>query len=366
MIERSFFFLFFLFSLLTAKAQFSLNDKDMPGQVPQQYRYSQGDLGPTTPPLSKSGKGVKWFYADIQRVGQRVDSFFQVSNTNFVYRSYFDDPFDPDHQADHALKGQGLSGDSIQLPLEIEDRFDYFKKANAAYELLGFGVRINGIPTASKFVPKDTVYPHPMQYGVSDSSYARAIFDDVPGLYYEQERWRQVEVDGIGSLITPYKSYGKVLRVRTVLRIRDSLQSDSLGIDLATFRPEKVLYEWLAAGEGVPVLRIVTRGGTVNSVEYRDSLVSSISAHSTGGEEKSPRIYPNPLVDDLHIVMQPGLWERAEIWSLQGQRLKTRELSPDRASIDIRLEGLSSGVYLLRMEGDDRQLQRKLIKMDGE
>ncbi|MFB6259074.1 MAG: T9SS type A sorting domain-containing protein [Flavobacteriales bacterium] len=366
MMKRPFFFLLFFLLLAEVDGQFSLNDADMPGSAPRQYRYSQGTLGPTAPPLSKTGNGVTWGYMDIQRVGQRVDSFFQVSNTPLAYRAKFDNPFDPGYQADHAKRAQGLSSDSLQLPVQIEDRFDYFKKANGAYELLGFGARVNGIPSSSKFVPKDTVYPHPLQYGVKDSSYARMVFDNVPGLYYQQERWRQVEVDGMGALITPYEHYDKVLRVRTELRIRDSLKSDSLGIDFAAFRPTKVLYEWLAKDEGVPVLRIVTRNGTVNSVEYRDTVATNTSVDLSPRKEEGPRLYPNPVVSELHLSVEPGRWDRAEIWTLRGKRMEARELKPGRADLEIKLGGLSSGVYLLRLKGEERQFRKKLIKVDGD
>lgn len=341
-------------------AQFVIDDSDMP-VAPEEYPISLGALGPTAPQLGKDGQGVIWDYTDMDHVGQRVDSFFTVDDTPFAYRVNFDDPFDPDYQADHAQRRPEAASDSIALPIEVEDRYDYFKKKNSGYELLGIGATVNGFPTSTKYDPKDTVHHFPLQYGAIDSSYGKMVFDAIPDLYYEQERWRYDTVDGEGTVHTPFGDFD-CLRIKTRLRIRDSLKSDSLNIDTALFRPVRMIYRWMAEDKGVPVLLISERGGTENRVEYLDSLRTSSSRELSDHPSEEASIHPVPANDRLFIELKESGWERYELYSLTGERLDADRLdaSPGRFSVD--LSGYSEGVYLLRLEGEKGVIRKRVVK----
>lgn len=339
-------------------AQFVIDDSDMP-VAPEEYPISLGTLGPTAPPLEQDGQGVIWDYGDMDHVGQRVDSFFTVDDTPFAYRVSFDDPFDPDYQADHAQRRPEAASDSIALPIEVEDRFDYYKKKNSGYELLGFGATINGFPTSTKYDPKDTVHHFPLQYGAIDSSYGKMVFDDIPDLYYEQERWRYDTVDGEGTVHTPFGDFD-CLRIKTRLRIRDSLKSDSLNIDTALFRPVRMIYRWMAEDKGVPVLFISERGGTENRVEYLDSLRTNSAPSRVAMNEDGPELYPVPAEKLLFIEGKQGEWERYELFSLTGKLQKEGPISSgERSSIDV--SELSRGVHVLRIVGEKRIWRERVL-----
>jgi hypothetical protein len=361
MIGRATFFLIpFLFLSMEGKAQFALDTSDLP-KAPATYVYSLATLGPTTPPLSKDGRDVVWNYLDTDRLTQEVDTFFTVSNTPSAYRLRFDNPFDPDYLADHAYKVPERGTGGFSLPIQVEDRFDYYRKTPGVYELLGFGATINGLPVSARYDPKDELHPMPLRYDTSASSYAKLIMDQIPDVYYEQEVWRKDTVDGVGRLVTPYETYDPCLRLKTHLTIRDSLKSDSLGIDTAIVRPEKVLYEWMAEGERVPVMRIVVRGGAVNRVEYRDTLHNT-SIASEAKQQEGARLYPNPTSSHVELGYEPGHWEQLELRTLKGERL-LRERIPSRSShyrIDMR--PYPAGTYIIRFLGDDGTLHRKLVK----
>lgn len=341
------------------RGQLSLDSAELP-HAPDQHIYSIATLGPTVPPLSKDGQGVIWDYNDMDRVGQEIDSFFTVSNTPAAYRTQFDNPFQPEYVADLAYKRPDRASDSIALPVEIEDRYDYFKRRVGAYELLGFGAKINGFPTSTKFQPKDSIYPLPLEFDRKGRSYASFTFDAIPGFYYEQERWRRDTVDGEGKLITPYQVYDPCLRIKTRLTIRDSLKSDSLGVDTAVYRPEKILYEWMAPGEEVPVLRIVERGGVVNRVEYRDTLHNSSLAQNGG--DGGLKLHPNPTRSTFFLNIERAKWQKLEIWSFRGEKLKTKKFGDRTTRVRMDLQGLADGVYMVVLKGGNALRRGKVVK----
>ncbi len=347
-------------AVLSGKGQLSIDTTDMP-DAPSTFVYSLAAEGNNTPSLGKKGQGVTWDYTDLDRLGQRVDTFFQVSNTPYAYRTKFDNPLDPAYLADHALHLPEGSSDSLSLPIEVEDRYDYYKETSSGYEVVGFGATINGFPTSTKYDPKEVVYPMPLQYQVGDSSYARFVFDQIPGFYYEQERWREDTVDGEGMLITPYATYSNCLRVKTHLTIRDSLKSDSLGVDTAIYRPEKILYEWLVPGGGVPVLRIVERAGVVNRIEYRDTLHNTALASSKRKERKVD-LFPDPARSELFLEWQGSEWRTVELWNLRGEKVWEGSIDPDASAYRLNLEGYRAGMYILRLKGPTGVHTEKFVK----
>ncbi|MFB6257488.1 MAG: T9SS type A sorting domain-containing protein [Flavobacteriales bacterium] len=360
MIKRTAFFLFFGAIVLPGMGQTVLNGDNMT-DAPAQYVYSIASQGPLTPPLSKNGQNTSWDYTDMDRLGQSIDSFFTVANTPLAYRTKFDNPLQPDYEADHAFHLPERASDSIQLPVEVEDRYNYYKETSTGYELLGFGARINGLPTSSKYDPKDRVYPFPLQYGATDSSYAQLTFDAISGFYYEQQRWRVDTVDGEGTLVTPYRTYNACLRVKTHLLIRDSLKSDSLGIDTAIYRPERIIYEWLTPADSVPVLRIVERGGVVNRVEYRDTLQSSSISTKNEGKD-GVRVYPVPAQKRVHVRVPDPDKKRLQLWSMKGKRLQSRTIPSRTDRIQLDLRPYPAGVYMLLLEGKNGVIRKKLVK----
>ncbi|OJJ14972.1 hypothetical protein BKI52_41195 [marine bacterium AO1-C] len=81
---------------------------------------------------------------------------------------------------------------------------------------------------------------------------------------------------------------------------------------------------------------------------------------------QKPRVYPNPLQDDVNIVypaLRSNQKMQIEVQSLQGKVLKTFTIAPTQvAPIKLNMQDLSKGVYLLKIIQGDKISIHKLIK----
>jgi photosystem II stability/assembly factor-like uncharacterized protein len=75
-------------------------------------------------------------------------------------------------------------------------------------------------------------------------------------------------------------------------------------------------------------------------------------------------VYPNPIEDEIHILKSDVNWSKAVLMDATGKVLYTAVLQrkADHHSVNISHLQLSPGIYLLRLENDDRTGVQKLIK----
>jgi hypothetical protein len=201
-----------------------------------------------------TGANYNWNFNSLRYQSQQTDSFLSVSSTNFLYAIFFSNlPFNP-NRANVATEGTPFPANPI---LTITDPYNFYYRSSTAYEQVGLGATIAGIPLPVAFAQKDKIYQFPLQYGDVDTSVS-AWTAGIPGIaFYGYNQTRINQVDGWGQLVTPYASYN-VLRVKTTLIGSDTVYVDSLGIGLSIDRPLTREYKWLANGEIVPVLQVNT------------------------------------------------------------------------------------------------------------
>ena len=76
------------------------------------------------------------------------------------------------------------------------------------------------------------------------------------------------------------------------------------------------------------------------------------------------KVYPNPAKS--HIYLEADSWkslnvEKASLHSLDGKLWKTIELS-EVDSLEINIRDLKSGIYLLKLEGENGMFVTKFVK----
>src|SRR6185369_9997600 len=104
--------------------------------------------------------------------------------------------------------------------------------------------------------------------------------------YYRKQQTRTNEVDGWGTLITPFGTFN-TLRVKSTLNITDSIYLDTLGFGLTIPRQTIVEYKWLAPGKKIPVLEVditlAIFGGTftVDRVNWQDNYLAPLGINFT-------------------------------------------------------------------------------------
>lgn len=110
----------------------------------------------------------------------------------------------PNHVANFAQKG--LDIDAVP-GLQITDRFDYFRTYSSSLKKVGFCANINGLPASVRYDTIETIFNFPLSYGEADYS-GGYYLASLPSLgAYGQWIRREYEVDGWGSLQTPFQTY---------------------------------------------------------------------------------------------------------------------------------------------------------------
>lgn len=236
-------------------AQITIHSSDMP-QLGDTLRVSLSAMVPQG--YEQTGTGMNWDFASLEAQTQRLDSFINPNATPTAYYIFFG-----------LLSGANLASPLSDLPgLPFTDGFNFYKKDNSAYSDLGLAYRTADIPIIpAKYDTPDKYYQFPMTYGQTWSSNAGFTLS-LPGTgYISRQKNRTSEVDGWGTLTTPFGSF-QTLRVKSIIAEHDSIYIDSLGLGYGLDRTITE-YKWLGNNQGIPLLQVTEEGPLVTAT-YRD------------------------------------------------------------------------------------------------
>jgi hypothetical protein len=278
-----------------SNAQITLNSSDFP---------SSGDMYLMSDATAfqgmdetQTGANFTWDFSQLSTttIGQHTDTFFDVSNMNFVYQFVFGDLNILPNRSNQATHGSDFS---LGAQIAISAVYNFYYNNSNDYHQSGFGAEINGIPAPTAYSPHDVLYKFPVQFGNTDSS-ASGYSVSLPSLlYYGVNRNRTNEVDGWGTLITPSGTYN-VLRLKSTIHEHDSVYLDTLGFGYGFNVPPQIEYKWLGQGEGEPLLQVNAAGGLVTSVVYKGINATGITAPAANSFEFIP--FPNPASEKLFL-----------------------------------------------------------------
>lgn len=355
-----------LFASLTGFAQITITNSDMPS-AGDTFRVSNGLITPTIDPVP-TGASFLWDFSSLQMVTQDVDSFVSVSSTGTIFSLIFSNlPFNP-NRANLAAKGPDIPS----VPqLSLSDVFYFYYNSSASYQVSGYGATINGVQAPIPFNNKDIVYNFPLNFGNIDSSDSDFQLS-LPGLgFYGHNQRRVNEVDGWGTLITPFGSFNTI-RVKSMINSNDSLYLDSLGTGFGFSLPPTTEYKWLGAQSGIPLLQITTTNtfGTdiVTSIVYRDSVRTTTGLADLTGQDGSFEVYPNPAGNrvnvDLNVINQENI--TISLISADGKHVNklwsgTMNQGFNSLNFDLDLYSLSDGIYLVEVKQGSKVNYKSLL-----
>jgi len=355
--------LFIVSSLIinSLKAQIMITDVDMPS-VNDTFRLSETiNLQGLDPTLT--GTNFLWDFSTLQPISQRIDTFFAVSSTPIAYQLFFNNLFlYPNHKASYALRGEDIG--IPQVPISAV--FNYRKNSSSAFDNVGFGSTINGIPSSTQNIPVDREYTFPMNY-LNNHSTSSEFAISVPSFgHYGQTLERTDTIDGWGSLTLPNGTYD-VLRVKSILKKVDTTYLDLLGIGTTIPRPEEIEYKWLANGKGVPLLKVITNAGVVTQIEYQDDpLVVTAVVETKGIEQLS--IFPNPAQHHLTIDFESNMAGnlKVNLKDILGKSVgviysNTIRSGNNKVLIDLTSHSVQQGIYFVEFFIDEKQYYTKRI-----
>ena len=346
--KTCFIILFSLFHFLSLSGQIEISETDL---IDENESFimtiSAPRLGFDPAP---TGTNYTWdFSSGLTPISLDTINSISVSSTPLAYQLYFNNFLSPEYYSDYANSAADLSGFS---QVQITERYEYFKKSSSALELVGYGAKINGIPSSIKYDTIDQILPLPLSYGVTDSTTAYYLLS-VPSLgTYGQWIRRKVEVDGWGTIKTPLETYD-ALRVKTTLYQRDTMYFNQMGFGNEFERSIEYHYNWYAANEKVPVFSAKVVNMITNEVKYKGSTNSSI----TESKHDEPIIFPSPTNNIIHISTGGKSFDRLDLFNYQGTLIQSQAFTQ---TLDLKAH--PSGIYLIRLMNKNLSFSATIIK----
>jgi hypothetical protein len=315
--------------------------------------------------FASTGANMNWDYSGLVAESQELREFNAMSNASALVNIIFGVFASSDYQASYYLPNDDLPLDQLGgvLPVNITDIFQFSKSSSSAITSVGIAMAVDGIEIPFKSDTIETRYEFPLMYqnAYSSNGYTKLDLNPIQDIVWIQYRTRDSEVDGWGTITTPYGTFD-ALRVKHTINEVDSISLDVFGgpFTLPLTLPESYIYEWWANGELEPILRIETSdlGGTeiVSGIEYRDSFDPAL----VGVDEKTIEVelYPNPVIDELKVVgMDPG--STFAIVDVHGAIVNQGVLN---ASESIQVGSLSNGTYSIVILSGGKLAQSTFIK----
>lgn len=307
--------------------------------------------------FSATGPNYIWDFSELQPTLQRVDTFVSVQETPLTYQLIF---FLSANLAKKQFEFNQIPG------FEVTDVYEFYKNQNSDFRSVGLGLTLNGIPLPNKYTDPDIIYQFPVNYQNADSSVANYGFG-IPGIGYMGGWKKRVnQVDGWGSLSTPFGTF-ETIRLKSKVQQFDSIYIDSLGFGLPIYR-EFTEYKWLGEDQGLPLLK-VTDDGILPAYLYIDSVRSIF----TGGLNYSllqseVEIYPNPTAGFVNVSFPGNFQQGASIIILNTegkvvytQDYQTNGTSAGEITIDLLRQGLRPGTYFLVLQQGEKNAVKKFI-----
>lgn len=322
-----------LFPLALAAQPFISN---VVSAIGDQFVLNQSEIAPSP---GSSGAHVSWDFSD-----QAIDGFTGTYTVKLPSEVEGSDMFP------NATTVWSLDMDTIQL-----DSFLSFE--NNIFRSYGTTTVFEDINVVMIYSDPLDHFPYPIEYQDAGSdTYAGNLIG--MGGEFPLTGTQSYEVDGWGTLITPYGTFENVLRITRTA-------TETLGGGL-TVLTERTQTSWYSPDYPVAVLDIVTdfsstMGMPLDSTQTISAMVSYTPNNTVGIDDHNPEntfiIYPNPTTDQISINFE-GLNQNTilKIYSTTGKLTKEVSLT---ANEKIDVSALSPGIYIAVIQVDGKRFTQK-------
>tara|TARA_B100000508_G_scaffold141053_1_gene145675 strand:+ start:13181 stop:14434 length:1254 start_codon:yes stop_codon:yes gene_type:complete len=249
---------------MSASSQVQIGMAEMPDKN-SKILYSYANVN-TTIDHAKKGSGQTWDYSGLTYALQLPEEYKSATSINFFFFGI--------------QNGFGTkTADSLGVgQFMMRDIYDVFKTTSKKMTAEGRSLKYNGIPVPQFYSDADEIYQFPLKYGRKDISTFKVSFSLGNQFSMVQAGERTNEVEGEGSLITPYKTYASCIKIKSVVDEIDSIKL--LSLPSIPIPRKTVEYKWFAPGVVGPVL--VVSGAellgrfTVQEIRFQDEPVSLV------------------------------------------------------------------------------------------
>ena len=315
--------------------------------------------------FASTGTNYNWDFSSLVAESQTLKDYQSMDNASAIPSFTFGAFADEAHQATNFTETVDIPLDQAGdfLPISIDGINQFSKNAVSSINTVGLSISISGteIPVVSDTI--ETRYQLPLNYGDSYDSrgYNYLNLNPIFEAIWIQYRQRNTEVDGWGSITTPYGTFD-ALRLKHEIIENDSIYIDLFGgpmwFELPI--PMRTEYEWITKEEKDPILRIITSQiageETVNSIEFKDQYLG-LEAGIIDSQNNIV-IGPNPVENKLNILGVNGLYSFS-LLSMNG-KVVIGKVNITNKSID--LSNIKKGTYLIVLLTTKGMSVQKIIK----
>ncbi len=330
--------------------QISIDKNDMP--VPNDTFRISTAANASSFNFKQTGANFTWDFSTLTAKSQKMESYVSVSSTPAIFQLVFMYPL---------VSTIARERPDAQIgTIAITDGYNFYKNTSSSFKEVGFGATIQGAPVPVQYQNADVIYTFPMNYGNIDSCDA-AWHVSIPSLGYISEKKHRVnEVDGWGTVKTPYGTFN-CLRLKSTVYQVDSFHYDSIPFSFPAIPSQYTEYIWLAKNTGFPILKATARTMST-SVEYIDSIKTFAGINPVNMSEAGVELFPNPATKVLNIKVS-GATERdaiVRIFSINGRMLSEKIIdSKGKTVLDV--SRFEKGVYFVSVILQDRIINKRFI-----
>ncbi|MBK8366355.1 MAG: T9SS type A sorting domain-containing protein [Bacteroidetes bacterium] len=343
-------FIFIVSLSLSVTSQITITSANMPisGDT---IRYSNARLN-SVGDYTTTGANHVWLFDSLVTTGQAIREFKPGLTTPYFI-----------------LFGLSAYGEKTQDtvlnvniptvgPISITDIYSFYKNTSTYFAAEGLGVKINGIPVPNNYNPQDKIYQFPLDYLDRDSTnfkFSTPSTTLIPFVYTKQGH-RITEVDGWGSISTPYGTVS-CLRVVTTQYAKDTIGATIGGFPFKLGFPNyQRSYQWLTLGEHIPFLEVsgTLNGSTFNPTQakYRDVLRSYVGIKDEN-KVLALSVFPNPSTHQITVIIPKNdVSIRAELVDIQGKTVLSSTLQDNSNIINqhtLDVSTIAKGLYILNL-----------------
>ena len=232
--------------------------------------------------------------------------------------------------------------------------YDYYIANSSEYTRMGADNGQTQIP----YSDGQTQLTFPMTYGTSFVDSFAATYTS--GFTFYRSGTIDVEADGYGTLVTPQGTFQNVLRVH----YQEAYSDDA---SVITYNYTSDIYAWYLEGTHYPIYSY-TEFYLDGNLAYKynrflDQTAISASGGTAFGQEWT--IFPNPATDQASIQLEAkkaGMLN-IEVLDLRGavvRRMPATYVHGGLQRIPMDIEGMSAGMYLVRIELNGQSQSQKL------
>ena len=327
---------------ISLTSQISITSINMPVSG-DTCRYSSAKLS-TVGDYTTTGANYNWNFSVLDSAGQGIRKFELASTTPYYY---FGSGY-----------GEKIADSVGYPPYVFKNIYNFYKKTTTQFYVDGLGITYSGFPIPNFYSDKDELYLFPLNYLDRDSTYfkVKTLSTSTTIPTYSKEGYRITEVDGWGTITTPYGT-AQCLRVITSQYSQDSVKGTAFGFPFKIGFPNyQRSYQWLTLTEKIPYLEVSGNiaGGNFNPTQakYRDTKRTFVGIK----EENvvlAVSVFPNPSTNQLTIITPKNSGSIvAEIVDLQGKSVLYKDLTNNfeifnQHQLDV--SGLAKGIYVLNL-----------------